>query len=62
MLIIKINLVIILGANGVMVSTARTFRDHSTYEKVKFYDKYVFNLKARSHERDLDGILCEQGD
>ena len=52
----------ILGANGVMVSTRRTFRVHLTSEKVKFYDKYVFNLKARSHEHDLDGILCEQGD
>ena len=45
-----------------MVSTRRTFRNDRTHERVKFNDKNIFNLEARSHDRDLDGILCEQGD
>ena len=47
-----------------MVSTRRTYtyRVERILRKVKFYDKNVFNLKARSHDRDLDRILCEQGD
>ena len=61
-ILIKIVWVIILGSNGVMISTRRTYRNDRTHKRVKFNDKNVFNLKAQSHDRDLDGILCEQGD
>ena len=55
----KVDYVIISGQDGVMVSTYRIVTTHHN-ETVKLNDKNTFNLKAKSHEDSLSGILCEQ--